>query len=105
MMISRQNLICKGSDLTEDVAKGLVEGELQTAHMFGQVVFKLYDYNGIDLKTFGWTNNTLESFNSAIESNGYHWGENPEGDQPHNTGLVNSYPTGHALMDCIFRRI
>ncbi|WP_185269230.1 hypothetical protein [Chryseobacterium indologenes] len=71
------DFICKGSDLTEDIAKGLVESELQTAHMFGQVVFKLYDYNGIDIKTFGWTNNALKSFISAIESKGYHWGENP----------------------------
>ncbi|AZA91147.1 Uncharacterised protein [Chryseobacterium nakagawai] len=70
-------LICKGSDLTEEIAKGLVEGELQTAHMFGQVVFKLYDYKGVDIKTFGWTNNALQSFISAIESNGWYWEENP----------------------------
>lgn len=40
-----------------------------------------------------------ESFISAIEYEGFYWLENPNGQEPHNIGLINTYPTGHPLMD------
>jgi hypothetical protein len=82
------DLICKGSELTEDVAYEIVDG-------FDLNYF--VDYSHHNPRAYKLT--ALESFISAIEAAGYHWGKNPEGDQPHNTGLVNSYPTGHPLMD------
>ncbi|MDQ1855735.1 hypothetical protein [Chryseobacterium sp. WLY505] len=58
--------ICKGSDLTEDIAEGLVN------------IFDLsyyVDYNGHSPRCY--VDTALESFISAIEAAGYHWGENP----------------------------
>lgn len=44
-------------------------------------------------------NSSLDSFIYAIKSKGYYWGKNPEGEQPHNTGLIDIYPTGDIFMD------
>lgn len=66
------NFLCKGSDLTEDIAFDFVERtiEIKTGKS------KYYNYK--DVIQLPYFNTALESFISAIESKGYHWGENPE---------------------------
>ncbi|WP_284464866.1 hypothetical protein [Chryseobacterium sp.] len=83
--------ICKGSKLTEDIAKGFLHQSNHTK-LFAHYV------KGIPVNTYCYKS-YLDSFISAIESKGYHWGENPHGEQPHNTGLIHTYPTGHELND------
>lgn len=59
-------LICKGSELTEEVAEDLVD------------IFDLsyyVHYNGHNRRSYKLT--ALDSFISAIEAQGYYWGENP----------------------------
>ncbi|MCC3214969.1 hypothetical protein LIV57_06765 [Chryseobacterium sp. X308] len=51
-------LICKGSDLTEDIAKGFQHKNMGIAH------------NGEYLSA-------IEEFKFHISNNGYHWGDNP----------------------------
>lgn len=55
--------ICKGPDLTEDIAKGFIDC----------IDEKFYT----NYKSDKWRYTALASFISAIESKGYHWGENP----------------------------
>ncbi|GEJ46036.1 hypothetical protein [Chryseobacterium sp. ON_d1] len=63
-------LICKGPDLTEDIAKGLVERKkaYDTPEIY---FFKNYKNEFLDCLT------ALQAFISSIEASGYHWGENP----------------------------
>ncbi len=61
--------ICKGSDLTEDIAEGLIHKSIHTglfAHYVKNIPVNLYCH-----KT------ALEAFGYAIMAYGYHWGENP----------------------------
>ncbi|MDR4892256.1 MULTISPECIES: hypothetical protein [unclassified Chryseobacterium] len=58
--------ICEGSELTENVAKKFVR-------FVGGPWSAYVDYNNEK----NWISSALESFISAIESKGYHWGENP----------------------------
>lgn len=61
--------ICKGSELTEDIANGLVHQSLHTklfAHYVKDIPVNVYCYI-----------NSLDSFETAINAYGYHWGENP----------------------------
>lgn len=62
--------ICKGSELTEDIAKGLVDS--RQSNFFDREYY--WDYRK---KRFSISKNVLESFISAIESKNHHWGENP----------------------------
>lgn len=60
------DFLCKGSELTEEVAEDLVN------------IFDLsyyVDYKGHSPRCYVGT--ALESFISAIEALGHHWGENP----------------------------
>lgn len=70
-MHQRIKFICKGSELTEEIADEYVE-------IFDLGFF--VDYNGHSPRCYVLT--ALESFISAIEANGYYWGENPEGEEP-----------------------
>lgn len=65
-------LICKGSELTELKAFDFVE---EKSRHHTNTAFK--NYKGGDSLFFA-----LESFISAIEANGYYWGENPLGEEP-----------------------
>lgn len=60
-------LICKGSELTEEVA--------------GEIVIKIpgckMSYYIHDNEASNITSKALESFISSIEAQGYYWGENP----------------------------
>ncbi|MEN5308769.1 hypothetical protein ABE425_14730 [Chryseobacterium cucumeris] len=61
--------ICKGSDLTEDIAKGFLHQSIHTglfAHYVKDIPVNTYCY-----KT------ALEAFGAVIYASGYHWGENP----------------------------
>lgn len=58
--------ICKGPDLTEDIAYEIVDG-------FDLSYF--VDYNHHNPRAYKLT--ALESLISAIQSKNYHWGENP----------------------------
>lgn len=64
------NPICGGSELTEDIAKGLVEIIWNGYKNYNEKE-PVGNYQRLVVK------NVLESFISAIEAAGYHWGENP----------------------------
>lgn len=64
-------LICKGSELTEEIADELVD-------IFDLGYF--VDYNHHNPRSYKFT--ALESFISAIQAQGYYWGENPLGKKP-----------------------
>ena len=62
-------LICKGSELTEEIAKEFIKTSIHTglhAHYVKNVEVNTYCYNS-----------ALDSFKSLIKSQGYYWGENP----------------------------
>ena len=63
--------LCKGSELTEEMASELVEEH----YMNGIRSYEIYnDYRYNDSR---WLDNALDSFISAVESKGFHWLENP----------------------------
>jgi hypothetical protein len=62
--------ICKGSDLSADIAKGLVEVIWNDFKNYNEKE-PVGNYKRLVVNT------ALESFISAIEAAGYHWGENP----------------------------
>lgn len=67
--IPNYKFICKGFDLTEDVAKGFLHQSIHTglfAHYVKDIPVNTYCY-----KT------ALEAFGAVIYAYGYHWGENP----------------------------
>lgn len=73
-------IICKGSDITEDIARGLIPNDLGFLFDGDSKEYHAYpDYKNIDHpfedKSF---DTALESFISAIESKGYHWGESKD---------------------------
>ena len=63
--------LCKGSELTEEIASELVEEH----YMSGVRSYEIYnDYRYNDAR---WLDNALDSFISAVESKGFYWLENP----------------------------
>ena len=63
--------LCKGSDLTEEIASDLVEEH----YMNGIRSYEIYnDYRYNDSR---WLDNAKDSFISAVESKGFYWLENP----------------------------
>ena len=59
--------LCKGSDLTEEIASELAEEH----YMNGIRSYEIYnDYRYNDAR---WLDNALESFISAVESKGFYW--------------------------------
>ncbi|MFP3835374.1 hypothetical protein [Chryseobacterium sp. SIMBA_028] len=62
-------LICQCSELTEDIAKVFLHQSIHTK-LFAHYV------KGIPVNTYCYKS-YLDSFISAIESKGYHWGDNP----------------------------
>lgn len=79
--------LCKGSELTEEIASELVDN------------IKLHKLHFADYKNNGcYKTNSILSFISAVESKGFYWLENPI-EKPHNIGLLYLYPTGDILMD------
>ena len=69
-------VICKGSYLTEEIASELVENK--TKHKFENKVLTFYNYKNLEL------------FISAVESEGFHWLENPI-EKPKNYDLWAKY--------------
>ena len=68
--------LCKGSDLTEEIASELAEEH----YMNGIRSYEIYnDYRYNDAR---WLDNALESFISAVESKEKFWLENPIGNKP-----------------------
>ena len=74
--MSYYDYICKGSELTEEISRELVENK--TRHKFENKVLTFYN------------SENLESFISAVESKGFHWLENPIG-KPINYDLWAKY--------------
>ena len=69
--LDKFEFLCKGSDLTEEIASELVEEH----YMSGVRSYEIYnDYRYNDAR---WLDNALESFISAVESKGFYWLENP----------------------------
>lgn len=66
-----QKLLCKGSELTEDMLFNIVIGGYCSTN--GKCLYKSYN-SFYDDECF---NYALESFISVIEAQGYYWGENP----------------------------
>ncbi|TDX83974.1 hypothetical protein [Epilithonimonas xixisoli] len=71
-MSGKFDLICKGSELSEEIAKGLVVGGYCSSN--GQFLYKYYNalYDDEDSCT-----SALDSFISAIEASNYYWEKNP----------------------------
>lgn len=70
-------LICKGSEFTEEISTKLVNNFLSEMSI---EAFENYNVSEVDLEKDHWAgvaSTALESFISAIESQGYYWGENP----------------------------
>lgn len=63
------DLTCIGSDLTEDIAKELVD-----TRKIGFSVDVCYNYND---NWYDYSITALESLISALEAKGYYWGKNP----------------------------
>ena len=63
--------LCKGSELTEEIASGLVNSDDD----YGVVMYQ--NYRTTSMSYFDEQITALESFISMIESKGYHWLENP----------------------------
>ena len=69
--LSCYDFLCKGSELTEEIASELVEEH----YMSGVRSYEIYnDYRYNDAR---WLDNALDSFISAIESKGFYWLKNP----------------------------
>ena len=69
--IEGYEFVCKGSELTEEIASELVEEH----YMNGIRSYEIYkDYRYNDSR---WLDDAKESFISAIESKGFFWLENP----------------------------
>ena len=75
--LDKFEVICKGSELTEEIASELVE--LTIMHLtYGDNKHKYRSYVNYNLGF----DNALESFISAVESKGFHWLENSIGNKP-----------------------
>ena len=69
--LDKFEVMCKGSELTEEIASELVEEH----YMSGVRSYEIYnDYRYNDAR---WLDDALESFISAVESKCFHWLENP----------------------------
>ena len=74
--LDKFEFLCKGSDLTEEIASKLVEEH----YMSGVRSYEIYnDYRYNDAR---WLDNALDSFISAVESKEKFWLENPIGNKP-----------------------
>ena len=69
--LDKFEVICKGSELTEEIASELVE-EHYMSGIRSYEIYKDYRYN--DSR---WLDSALDSLISAVESKGFHWLENP----------------------------
>jgi len=67
----KAKLICKGSELNEEIAKGLVEKVMNNQH------YQNYNSKSVVDR---WCKTALESFISAIEAQGWFWGQNSLGE-------------------------
>ena len=67
--LDKFEFLCKGSELTEEIASELVEMEYSV--LYKKSFFIDYDRPSLLLKF------AKESFISAVESKGFHWLENP----------------------------
>ncbi len=67
--LSEFEFICRGSELTEEIASELVDD------------IKLHKLHFVDYKNNGcYKTNSISSFISAVESKGFHWLDNPISD-------------------------
>ena len=69
--LDKFEVICKGSELIEEIASELVDKSIYTglyAHYVDKIPVNTYCYNS-----------AIESFISAVESKGFNWLENPCG--------------------------
>ena len=74
--LDKFEFLCKGSELTEEIASELVEEH----YMSGVRSYEIYnDYRYNDAR---WLDNALDSFISAVESKEKFWLENPIGKKP-----------------------
>jgi hypothetical protein len=69
--LDKFEVLCKGSELTEEIASELVEEH----YMNGIRSYEIYkDYRYNDSR---WLDNAIDSFISAVESKGFYWLRNP----------------------------
>ncbi|SHH90242.1 hypothetical protein SAMN05421866_4208 [Chryseobacterium oranimense] len=74
--------ICKGPDLTEDIAKGLVNGMYPEHYVLSIGISQLYQ-SGIAT----YIGDPLKAFVEQLKSKGYYWGENPV-KHPENMAII-----------------
>ena len=80
--LDKLEFLCKGSELTEEIASELVEEH----YMSGVRSYEIYnDYRYNDAR---WLDNALESFISAVESKEKFWLVNPLGEDPKKNKLL-----------------
>ena len=72
--LDKFEFLCKGSELTEEIASELVE--MEYSGLYKKSFYIDYDRPSLLLKF------AKESFISAVESKGFHWLENPIGNKP-----------------------
>ena len=75
--LDKFEFLCKGSELTEEIASELVNETL----MYEKHKVKCYRYRSYKEGFVGF-DNAIESFISAIESIGFYWLKNPIGNKP-----------------------
>ncbi|KAA0126413.1 hypothetical protein FY557_17330 [Chryseobacterium sp. SN22] len=71
--------ICRGSDLNEEIAAGMVDSKL-SGTVLGEIITKIKGQRITVFKNYKngqWTYTALDSFISVIEAQGWYWGENP----------------------------
>lgn len=76
--------ICKGPELSDDLAKGLIiydDVNLSHPDFVNEIPCLNHKTGAFEYYT---KFSPLESFISAIEAHGYHWGKNPMGKEPYN---------------------
>ena len=88
--LDKLEFLCKGSELTEEIASELVDYWQNMAN--DGLIFENYKDNLPKKLT------AKKSFISAVESKEKFWLENPI-EKPHNIGLIDLYPTGDIIMD------
>ncbi|WP_077417899.1 hypothetical protein [Chryseobacterium sp. JV274] len=73
-----KEVLCKGSEITEDIISPYVENYLE--NMDSLAVYRKYDATEKDFEEDHWSHcadDAVDSFVSAVRASGYHWGDNP----------------------------
>lgn len=90
-------IVCKGNELTEEVAKGLVDNALDSFYVCWFKDYEVLDTSIHDDYTFL---TAIESFISSVKSKGFYWGENPIA-EPKKPPFLDPNKKGHCENDYV----